>query len=812
MTDTLLSPPLSVPSPTALPRASWQARLATWLVRRRVKPALGDLRDIARVRRAFGQPLPHPRGVQFQPAELGGVPGEWVVAEPVDAADEPATPTLLYLHGGGFVGCSPRTHRPLTAALARQGLRVFVPDYRLAPEHPFPAAPDDALAVWRALVAQHAATGRTGRITVGGDSAGGNLALGLMQRLRDQGERLPDAGVLFSPALDMTGGSASLLGNAERDAMFRGDCLGALAEAYLQGADPAQPLASPLLGGLAGLPPLLVHVGCDEALRDDSLRLADGVRAAGGRIALQVWPAVSHVWQLIWRLPEARRSVAQAGRFLREAAPRGGVEHHDVLIVGAGLSGVGAAAHLQMKCPDLSVALLEARPAIGGTWDLFRYPGVRSDSDMYTLGYAFKPWTDAKAIADGPSIRRYIAETAAERGIDRRIRHGHRVLRAEWCSADARWTLDVERQRPDGPPERLRMSCNFLQLCAGYYSYAEGHRPQWEGEAEFRGRLVHPQFWPQDLDHTGKNVVVIGSGATAVTLVPEMAKTAAHVTMLQRSPTYVVALPGTDALAEWLKHRLPPRWAYRLVRAKNVLRSLFYYRLARKYPEQTKQRLVGLVQQQVGSNCDVAAHFTPRYMPWDQRVCVVPDGDMFSAIQAGRASVVTDQIARFTPGGIQLASGSELPADIVVTATGLKLNVMGDIGFSLDGRPIDFGQAMTYKGMMLADVPNLAYTFGYTNASWTLKADLTSDYVCRLLQRMRRQGTPIATPRGDPAMPLAPFLDFTSGYVQRALPLLPKQGAKKPWRLYQNYLLDTLMLRFGRIDDGILQRSRPAPR
>ncbi len=816
MTELTAPAALSVPSPAALPRASWQARLATWLVRRRVKPALGDLRDIARVRRAFGQPLPHPRGVRFQPAELGGVPGEWVLAEPVHAADAPGTPTLLYLHAGGFVGCSPHTHRPLSAALARQGLRVFVPDYRLAPEHPFPAAPDDALAVWRALVIQHRASGRTGRITVAGDSAGGNLALGLMQRLREaiaagSADRLPDAGMLFSPALDMTGGSASLLGNAERDAMFRGDCLGALAEAYLQGADPAQPLASPLLGDLAGLPPLLVHVGCDEALRDDSLRLADGVRAAGGRIGLQVWPAVSHVWQLIWRLPEARRSVAQAARFLREAAPLGGVEHHDVLIVGAGLSGVGAAAHLQMKCPALSLALLEARPAIGGTWDLFRYPGVRSDSDMYTLGYAFKPWTAAQAIADGPAIRRYIAETAAERGIDRHIRHGHRVLRADWCSASARWTLDIERSHADGTPERLRMSCNFLQLCAGYYRYAEGHRPQWEDEAAFTGRLVHPQFWPQDLDYRGKNVVVIGSGATAVTLVPEMAKAAAHVTMLQRSPTYVVTLPGTDALAEWLKQRLPPLWAYRLVRAKNILRGLFYYRLARKYPEQTRQRLVGLAQQQLGDTCDVATHFTPRYKPWDQRVCVVPDGDLFSAIRAGRASVITDEIRRFHGSGITLASGRELPADIVVTATGLQLNVMGDIGFALDGRPIDFGRAMTYKGMMLADVPNLAYTFGYTNASWTLKADLSADYVCRLLQRMHRQGTPIATPRGDPAVAQAPFLDFSSGYVQRALHQLPKQGASKPWRLYQNVLLDTLMLRWGRIDDGILQRTRPAP-
>ena len=482
---------------------------------------------------------------------VGGVPGEWVEAGQGAAA---AT-TLLYLHGGGFVGCSPHSHRSLTAALALQGLRVFVPDYRLAPEHPFPAAVNDVQAVWRALRAA-----QPGRMVVAGDSAGGNLALGLMLALRDAGESLPDAAVLFSPSTDLTGGSPSLHANADRDAMFRGEHLDHLARFYMAGADRAQPLASPLLGDLKGLPPLMLQVGDDEVLRDDSLRLAHKAREAGVLVDLEVFPAVPHVWQLLWRLPEARRAVKSAARFLREATRERSVERHDVIIVGAGLSGIGAAVQLQRRCPDKRFTLLEARDAIGGTWDLFRYPGVRSDSDMYTLGYPFKPWNDAKAMADGPAIRGYIAETAAEHGIDRHIRFRHRVLSADWSARDACWTVVVERGEQR---ERSVMRCNFLHFCSGYYSYAQGHRPAFPGEERFTGTLVHPQFWPASLDCAGQRVVVIGSGATAVTLVPELAKTAAHVTMLQRSPSYVVALPvarrhrrGPEALAA-VHARLP---------------------------------------------------------------------------------------------------------------------------------------------------------------------------------------------------------------------------------------------------------------
>lgn len=572
-------------------KASWQAKVAAYVVRRRVKPRLANMRDIASVRAAFGTPLPAPQGAVYTSAEVGGVSGEWVQARSNVSGDETI---LLYLHGGGFVGCSARTHRPISAAFALQGLRVFVPNYRLAPEHPFPAAPQDVLAVYRALRAQspHA------RITVAGDSAGGNLALGLMLTLRDAGEPMPQAVALFSAALDLTGSSPSITLNAQRDAMFDPEQLPHLTEAYLAGADPLQPLASPLLGLLHGLPPMLLHVGESELLRDDSIRLAQKAREAGVTVQLQVFAAVAHVWQLVHQLPESRRSIRAAAKFLLSAEPQDLPETLDVLIVGAGLSGVGAAVHLQRDAPNKSFALLEAREAIGGTWDLFRYPGIRSDSDMYTLGYAFKPWRAAKAIADGASIRDYIRETALENGIGAHIRTQHRMISADWSETEGRWMVDIER----GPQrERFQMKPRFLMFCTGYYNYAQGHRPNFSGEEEFQGRLVHPQFWPEDLDYAGKRVVVIGSGATAVTLVPEMARTAAHVTMLQRSPSYVVARPSVDAVAERLKRWLPEGLTYRLIRGKNVLVGIYLFHLLREIPTPSQIQVGENGQRRIGA-------------------------------------------------------------------------------------------------------------------------------------------------------------------------------------------------------------------
>ena len=484
------------------------------------------------------------------------------------------------------------------------------------------------------------------------------------------------------------------------------------------------------------------------------------------------------------------------------------LEHLDVLIVGAGLSGIGAGYHLQARCPGLTYAILEARDAIGGTWDLFRYPGVRSDSDMFTLGYAFRPWSEAKAIAEGPAILNYVRETARENGIDRHIRYKLRVRRASWSSSQARWLVEAERTDTG---ELVRLTCGFLLMCSGYYSYAEGHAPNFPGVERFKGQVVHPQFWPEDLDYAGKRVVVIGSGATAVTIVPEMAKTAAHVTMLQRSPTYIVSWPAEDRIANWLRKRLPAKLAYRITRLKNIALTLYLYRIARKKPEETKQRILGMARRALGPDYDVATHFTPRYNPWDQRLCLVPDSDLFKAIRAGRASVVTDQIETFTETGLRLQSGTELPADIVITATGLKLNLLGDLEFTVDGDRVNLAKALAYKGCMFSDVPNLASVFGYTNASWTLKADLTCEYVCRLLNHMARRGYAAATPRRDPSVEEAPFLDFSSGYVQRALDMLPKQGSKKPWKVHQNYAKDAAMFRLGAIEDGVMQFTRREP-
>lgn len=483
-------------------------------------------------------------------------------------------------------------------------------------------------------------------------------------------------------------------------------------------------------------------------------------------------------------------------------------EHFDVLIVGAGLSGIGAAYHLQADCPRKTYAILEGRDAIGGTWDLFRYPGIRSDSDMYTLGYAFKPWREAKAIADGPSILKYVRDTAVENGIDRHIRFGHQVKRASWSSADARWTVDAEV----GPDRQVvRLTCNFLFMCSGYYDYAEGYTPEFAGTDRFTGRIVHPQKWPEDLDYSGKKVVVIGSGATAVTLVPEMAKTAGHVTMLQRSPTYVVSRPAEDAAANWLRAKLPAKLAYGITRWRNVLFGMLFFNLARKKPEKTKERIIGMVREHLGPDYDVATHFTPRYNPWDQRLCLVPDADLFDAIKQGSASVVTDHIETFTETGVKLKSGQELAADVVVTATGLKMQLLSGLEVLVDGQRVSMADTMSYKGMMYSGVPNLASAFGYTNASWTLKCDLTCEYVCRLLNHMERTGRPIATPRADPTVETAPWLDFSSGYVQRGIAQFPKQGTKKPWKLHQNYALDMMALRFGSVEDGVMQFSKPEP-
>jgi monooxygenase len=487
-------------------------------------------------------------------------------------------------------------------------------------------------------------------------------------------------------------------------------------------------------------------------------------------------------------------------------------EYFDVVIVGAGLSGIGAACHLQQACPGKSYVILEGRDAMGGTWDLFRYPGIRSDSDMHTLGYNFKPWTESKAIADGPAILRYIHETAHEFDVNDHIRYNSRVSSASWSSDDASWSITVQG---DGEEAHV-IRCNMLLMCSGYYNYEHGHLPEFRGTERFKGDVVHPQFWPEDLDYAGKKVVVIGSGATAMTLIPEMAKDVGHITMLQRSPTYVISFPDEDIIANFLRVILPEKWAYAITRWKNINFQQWMYGQTRKRPATVKRVLLGRVRKELGEDYDVEKHFTPAYDPWDQRLCLVPNSDLFEALRSGKASVVTDTIDTFTEDGILLESGEELEADIIVTATGLDLLVLGGVEFAVDGEPVDFSRSITYKGLMMSGVPNLVSTFGYVNASWTLRADLIAEWFCRLVNHMDATGTMQCTPTlraEDRDMPLRPYImNFSSGYIQRVLADLPKQGDRPPWANPQDYLKDRKMFHKDPIDDSALVFSNPSRR
>ena len=481
---------------------------------------------------------------------------------------------------------------------------------------------------------------------------------------------------------------------------------------------------------------------------------------------------------------------------------------YDVLIVGAGLSGIAAAYHLHERLPSTRFAILESRSRMGGTWDLFRYPGVRSDSDMYTLGFSFRPWQGDQAIAEGQNILDYVKDTAREFGIDKKIQFQHTVLGADWDSPTARWSVRVERTL-DGRTEQVRYSCRFLYMCSGYYDYEDGHAPQWPGMDQFGGQVVHPQHWPADLAYADKRVVVIGSGATAVTLVPTMAATARHVTMLQRSPTYIFALPSHDAIANKLRGWLPSRLAHRLIRTKNVLLGMYLYNYARRKPRAAKNAILKMAAKQLGPDFDIGKHLTPRYKPWDQRLCIVPNGDLFKAIRAGKASIATDEIESFTSTGLRLCSGEQIDADIIVTATGLKLKLLGGATITVDGKPINLGDTVSYKGMMSSGVPNLASTFGYTNASWTLKAELVAKYVARLLHHMQVNGFDTCVPTLDSHdVGTQPAVDLTSGYIQRSAASLPRQGLHKPWIYHQNYAFDLATFRFGKLEDGAMRFER----
>ena len=478
--------------------------------------------------------------------------------------------------------------------------------------------------------------------------------------------------------------------------------------------------------------------------------------------------------------------------------------HTNIMIVGAGLSGIGAAVHLQKSCPDRDYMLIERREAIGGTWDLFRYPGIRSDSDMHTLGYNFKPWRAEKAIADGPAIWNYVNETADEYGIRDKVRFGQKMVGASWSSESATWLLTV-----DAGGETVYYTCNFLLMCSGYYNYDSGHQPEFEGRENFKGTWVHPQFWPEDLDHKGKKVVVIGSGATAMTLVPNMSTKAEKVTMVQRSPTYVVSRPSVDRIANFLRAILPSSWAYGVVRFKNTVGQQFLYNRTRTKPEKIAKMLLDEVEKAVGDVVDVKKHFTPAYNPWDQRLCLVPDDDLFTALRSGKANVVTDTISHIDETGVVTGSGEHVEADIIVSATGIELLNLGGADFFVDGKPINFADEWTYKGVMCSNIPNMVQTFGYINASWTLRADLTAEWVCRVLNHMDEFGYDQATPRIPDILARTMekrywIHDFSAGYMQRMLPKMPRQGTQLPWVNPQNYRKDRKMFRDTAIADGAL--------
>ena len=477
--------------------------------------------------------------------------------------------------------------------------------------------------------------------------------------------------------------------------------------------------------------------------------------------------------------------------------------HFNVIVVGAGISGIGAGYYLQKKCPNKSFVILEGRDNIGGTWDLFRYPGIRSDSDMNTMGFRFKPWMGVKSIADGPSILSYLHETVKENDLNKKIHFNQWVNEASWSSENAQWTVQAKNKKTQ---ELQDFTCDFLFLCGGYYNYEEGYTPHFAGRENFLGQIIHPQKWPKNLDYKNKKVVVIGSGATAVTIIPTMAEEAAHVTMLQRSPTYFLSAPDEDPVGNFLRKFISSKLTYKLVRWKNIRFQWWFFQKCRKFPKKVKEFLIKQVREELGPNYDIETHFTPKYNPWEQRMCLVPNGDFFNAINAGKASVITDHIDRFTKKGIKLKSGGEVEADLIVTATGLNLEVCNGIKLEVDNNEVDISKTMTYKGMMFSDVPNLVATFGYTNASWTLRADLTSEYVCRLLNFMDKKGYANCCPRtAEHVEPDGDWLDFTSGYVKRSMHKFPKQGSRDPWRNTQNFPKDVLAIRWGNIDNKELK-------
>jgi len=730
----------------------------------------------------------------------------------------PSKGWLLYVHGGGFVAGSPATHRGVTSAFAARGWRVFAADYRRSPEAAFPAPLDDVGAAWAAL----AATAPPGaRLAIAGDSAGGNLALAaaldVVSGETRNAARLPDAIILFSPVTDLTCSGESMRTRVASDAMVQPGVLRGMAANYL-GADRVAALAraarvSPLFAPhLGALPPVAVYVGSGELLLDDSTRLTAAIRAAGGRCALSVVDGVPHAWPTMAALmPEAPAAVGSASRFA-VAADVSAPEAFDVVIVGAGISGVCAAHRLRAARPGIQVAILEARAESGGTWSLFTYPGIRSDSDMHTFGLPFPRgggWAGPDTIASGADILAHIRAVADDTGVAPLVRYRHRVVAADWDGGERVWRARVEVGEEGSTEHKtVTITTSFLHFCSGYYSYDAPHRPSFPGEDSFPGPIIHPQQWPPGFDPRGRTIAVIGSGATAVTLVPALVRAgAARTTMVQRSPSHVIALPTRDAVATLISRI--PLVGRRLARWYGFWRSHLLYVLSRSRPTAVAAKLQAAAAAALGPGVPADPHCAPRHAVWDERVCVATDGDLFDALREGTAAVVTDEggVAAFDERGIVLASGARVDADTIVTATGFNMVALGGVTLSVDGAPVDLKQRMAYKGTMLAGVPNAFFTVGYTHAAWTLRADLTARWVARVVTEAIRSRSRVVVPKPDPGVKPMPLLDIKSGYVRRAAAVLPSAGDRGPWRVDWSWPRDVVTVAFGRVRDGVLQFS-----
>jgi len=770
---------------------SIQAYISNYFSKKLIKPKLADFTNLDKIREIFNNPLPYPNGCNFESFSIDNVSGEWITSH------NTSNGIMLYIHGGGFVGGSSKKYRPITTGFALQGWKVLAIDYRLAPEHPFPAALDDVSLVYKYIVENYSDQ----RIVVAGDSAGGNLTLSLIHLMKAQSITLPDCCALISPSTDMAGNSESLIANADKDCLFDGRYLKNLSHYYVQDNDRNDPLLSPINADFKGFPPMIIHVGRDETLLDDSVRLFKKARAEDVNVSLQIYPKVPHVWQMIYQMPEAHQSIQILSNFLLHSKhlSEDNFEFVDFLIIGAGISGIGMAVNLQQHCYSQSMAILDARSNLGGTWDHFKYPGIRADSDRFLMGFPFKPFLSSMSRVSGPEILKYLDDTAKEFYIDQYIRLDHKVLKANWSTESKNWIVEI------ATPNGIKIiSCRILLSCSGYYDYAKGHNPKFNQEKDFKGIIVHTHNWPENLDYNNKNVLVIGSGATAVTVAPALAKSAKKVFLVQRSPSYIVSVPEMDTQVTKLSKLLPLNLVYKIMRVKYLISIILFYKICRSFPEKIAHLISWGAATRSGSP-EHLKHFTPNYKPWDQRVCFVPDGDLFKHVYDESIEIHTDQIRTIKEDGVELESGKFLSVDIIVKATGLNLKSFGGVRFTIDQEPIDFTNKFLYKGCMLNDFPNVILVKGFGNIHWTLCSDLTAKFTNRMILYMLKNN--LSSFNVIAPINLTPTSKslLNSNYVIRGINHLPNQSTHWPWKIFEHsWIKHYIYMKFTRIKDKFI--------